>query len=66
MKHDTQDRIIKIPEVETLTAKSRSSIYQMMKDGTFPKSIPLGARSVGWRYGDVIDWINNQAQASAA
>ena len=42
-------KFLKLPEVRTRTAKSRSSIYQGIKDGTFPKPIKLGGpRAVGW------------------
>jgi len=60
------DRIIKLPEVQSLTSLSRSAVYQKMKDLEFPHSIPLGARAVGWRYGQIIEWINEQAASTNA
>lgn len=62
---ENPNRIIKLPEVQSLTALSRSSVYQKMKDGEFPKSIPLGTRAVGWRYSDVTGWIDQQAKEVA-
>ena len=44
-------------QVETRTGLSRSTIYQYIKDGTFPKPVPLGPRAVGWLESDVTDWI---------
>ena len=44
----TPTKFLKLPEVRTRTGKSRSSIYQGVKDGTFPKPIKLGPRAVGW------------------
>ena len=44
-------------QVETRTGLSRSTIYQYIKDGAFPKPIPLGPRAVGWLESDVGDWI---------
>ena len=35
-------------QVETRTGLSRSTIYQTIKDGVFPKPVPLGPRAVGW------------------
>ncbi len=57
------NRIIKLPEVVMLTSKSRSSIYKAIESEGFPKSIPLAksGRSVGWKYGDVLNWIDKQA-----
>jgi prophage regulatory protein len=44
----TATRFLKLPEVRTRTGKSRSAIYQGVKDGTFPKPVKLGRRAVGW------------------
>lgn len=44
-------KLIKLPEVMARTGKSRSAIYQGIKEGTFPKQIRLGgprARAVAW------------------
>jgi len=42
---------------ETRTGLSRSTIYQYIKDGVFPKPVPLGPRAVGWLESDVSEWI---------
>ena len=39
---------LRLPEVQIRTGKSRSSIYQGIKDGTFPKPIRIGPRAVAW------------------
>lgn len=44
-------------QVETRTGLSRSTIYQYIKDGIFPKPIPLGPRAVGWLESEVSAWI---------
>ncbi len=45
----TTTKFLKLPEVQNRTGKSRSAIYQGVKDGTFPKPIKLGGpRAVGW------------------
>ena len=51
-------RIIRIKEVKTITGLSRSTIYEMMKAGNFPKPIKLGSHSVGWIESEVQDWIS--------
>ena len=43
--------------VQTRTGLSRSTIYQYIKDGVFPKPVPLGPRAVGWLESDVSEWI---------
>ena len=34
--------------VEELTGESRSTIYEKIQKGQFPKPVKLGPRSVGW------------------
>ncbi len=42
--------------VEELTGLPRSSIYERIAAGTFPKPVPLGGRSVGWAETEIIEW----------
>lgn len=59
------DRILRLPRVMELTGLSRSSIYaRLADDPTFPRSISLGPRSVGWLQSDVWTWIDERAAAS--
>ncbi|MAC45540.1 MAG: hypothetical protein CMI12_01625 [Oceanospirillum sp.] len=57
-------RVLRRKEVEQQTGLSRSTIYARMEQGTFPKSIPLGGRLVGWLESDVNDWIEQQISCS--
>lgn len=50
-------RFIRIKEVTRLTGLGRTSVYNYMKDGKFPKSIPLGDRAVAWKEAEVMDWM---------
>ena len=49
--------ILRRKHVETRTGLSRSTIYQYVKDGVFPKPLPLGPRAVGWLESEVSAWI---------
>lgn len=49
--------ILRRKQVETRTGLSRSTIYQYIKDGIFPKPVPLGPRAVGWLESEVSEWI---------
>ena len=51
--------VLRRPDVEALTGLSRSTIYKFMKDGTFPKTVKIGPRAVGWRQADIEDWLSN-------
>jgi prophage regulatory protein len=49
-------RIIRLREVEALTGKKRSAIYEAVAKGTFPAPIPLGPRAVGWLEDEIANW----------
>ena len=55
----TELRLIKISKVIEKTALSRSSIYDYMSKGLFPKSVKLGARAVAWVESEVDAWIES-------
>ena len=59
-KHVDPPRFIRLPQVLEMTGLSTSTIYRWMTDGTFPKQIQLGSRSVVWNERDFIDWMNEQ------
>lgn len=49
--------ILRRPDVERLTGLPRSSIYRQMAEGVFPRPVSLGARSVGWKFADIRQWL---------
>jgi prophage regulatory protein len=49
-------RILRLPEVEAVTGKKRSQIYDDILDGRFPAPVPLGERAVGWIEDEVAAW----------
>jgi len=51
------DPILRCPEVEAATGLSRSTLYRLIGEGTFPCQIQLGPRAVGWRQSDIKRWI---------
>ena len=57
-------RILRLPDVKTLTGLSRSTIYLRMAEGKFPQQISLGSRAVGWINSEVIDWIEHRISES--
>jgi prophage regulatory protein len=56
------DAIIRLPKVKALTGKSRSGIYSGMLDGSFPSSIHISPRSVGWLQSEIELWIEERVQ----
>ncbi|WP_349569317.1 AlpA family transcriptional regulator [Azotobacter salinestris] len=55
-------RIIRLPEVERRTGFKRSHLYNLMKEGRFPKAIKLGLRAVGWDSLAVDRWISERLE----
>ena len=55
-----QPRFLRLPEVLEMTGIGKTFIYDRMKDGTFPKQIQLGSRSVVWNEQEVIKWMEDQ------
>ncbi|MCP4192807.1 MAG: AlpA family transcriptional regulator [Planctomycetaceae bacterium] len=51
------ERILRRPEVETLTGLSRSTIYAMMDTELFPRPVRLGKRAVGWSESTIQQWL---------
>lgn len=56
----TPKRFLKIGDVISLTAKSRSSIYLGVSVNTFPKPYKIGDRAVAWLASDIDAWIDAQ------
>ncbi|ANS87902.1 uncharacterized protein VSVS12_04202 [Vibrio scophthalmi] len=53
-------RYLRIKEVIHFTGLSRASIYRAMDDGSFPLSVNLTAKSVGWKDVEIYAWMNSR------
>jgi prophage regulatory protein len=56
--------ILRLPAVKARTGISRSTIYQHVADGSFPRPVSLGARAVGWVESDIEGWISRKIKES--
>ncbi len=56
--------IQRLPKVIERVSLSRSSIYLKMQDGTFPPSIKLSKRAIGWPEHIVTEWIEQRIAES--
>lgn len=52
-----EHRILRRAEVEQKTGFKRAHLYNLMKEGKFPKALRLGVRAVGWDSVEVDQWI---------
>lgn len=57
-------QILRLPAVKARTGLSRSTIYQRIGEGQFPRPVKLGPRAVGWLETDVDAWLDARIQQS--
>lgn len=50
-------RIMRLKEITEKTGLAKSTIYNLISQGKFPKQIDLGARSVGWVDTEIEEWL---------
>ncbi|WP_152206501.1 helix-turn-helix transcriptional regulator [Marinobacter changyiensis] len=62
---ESREEILRFKRLNALTGIPRSTLYDLMRDGRFPRPISLGGgRTVGWLSSEVDQWIADQAEAS--
>ncbi|MEZ5536411.1 MAG: AlpA family phage regulatory protein [Thiolinea sp.] len=54
------DKILRAKEVQDMTGLSRTTIWRLERKGEFPARVPLGAGSIGWRYREILNWVNSR------
>lgn len=60
------DALLALPAVQLLTSAARSTIYDAIKAGTFPRQAKQSRRFARWRAGDVRAWLRNEWKPAAA
>ena len=56
--------LMRMPEVKSMCALSRSSIYQLIHDGRFPPPIAIGCRARAWLRHEVKNWVPQRIRDS--
>ena len=64
MATTTTDRLLRLNEVQARCGLSRSSLYRMMRDGSFPEPLKVGVRAVRWRESEIEAWLEALPRAS--
>lgn len=59
-------RLIRLKEVTAICGMSKSSIYEAIKDGGFPKPVRLYGRSSAWIMSEVLQWAQLRISAFRA
>ncbi|ADW72814.1 MULTISPECIES: AlpA family phage regulatory protein [Rahnella] len=57
---ETSYKLIRLPKVIEKTGKSRTRIYEDIKNNAFPKQIKTGIRTVAWIEREIEEWIEAQ------
>jgi prophage regulatory protein len=59
MASEPPERILRLKAVMERTGLSRSTLYRMIHQGTFPRQIRIAARCAGWRETAISKWLND-------
>lgn len=54
--------ILRLPTVKQRCGLSRTSIYNAIQRGEFPRQVELGMRSVGWLESDINEWVASRSK----
>jgi prophage regulatory protein len=55
---------LRLPEVKAVTGLSKSSLYALIRERSFPAPVRLGARAVAWVRSEVRQWAAERVNAS--
>ena len=61
-----QDRLITRREVENRVGLTRSSLYRLMRAGSFPLPIKIGPKAVRWIEAEISDYIASRPRATGS
>lgn len=65
-EHSNLDDVIflRLPEVKAVTGLSKTSLYTLIREHSFPAPVRLGPRAVAWVRSEVKQWAANRVLAS--
>ncbi len=49
--------LLRLPAVRQRVGLSTATIYRLVKQGTFPRPLKLGAQSVAWIEAEIQQWL---------
>lgn len=59
------DKHLRRPAVQEITGLSRSTIYDLMSRGEFPRPIKLTGKAVGWPESTIAEWLKSRSTTAA-
>ena len=58
-------RAVRLPEVVQLIQRSKTMIYQDIKDGRFPAGFLIGRKARAWMLSDIMNWLESRKTGGA-
>jgi prophage regulatory protein len=55
-EHQPAQRFLRRRAVQAISGLSTSGLYQAMRDGTFPRPVPIGRRARAWIETEIREW----------
>jgi prophage regulatory protein len=62
-EHDQSPEFVRIKGVIAVTDLSRSSIYDLIKNGDFPRPVAISAKRSGWLRSEIAAWMRARIEA---
>lgn len=56
----TGQRLLRLPALQERVPLAKSTIYQKMAEGSFPRPQKIGIRAIAWLESDVNKWLAEQ------
>ena len=60
----SDNRLLRLSEVQARCGLSRSSLYRKMRDRSFPEPLKVGVRAVRWRESEIEAWLATRPRAT--
>jgi|GEM_PF-217406 len=64
MKATKSKKLLRFQQVKALVGLSRTQIWRMEQKGNFPRRVQISARAVGWKSGEVQEFIESRKTVS--
>lgn len=58
------DSLLRLPQVQTRVPLSRSKIYQLIRDGEFPKQVRISHKVAAWKESEIDAWVSAQGASA--
>lgn len=63
--HLPDDALVRLPTVLALFPVSDGQVWRMVREGNFPSPVKLADRAIGWRAGDIREFLRKDRPVAA-